>query len=1859
MKKLLSLITVIAMLSQFAFVVNAAGSSLLISDDFNDYQVDTDYLIEGAYKVGTTANAAVIGNEGSGADNHLALNSQGIAADNGFQTYIPATSGKVTILMDYKLEGDGTGARVYFFSEDRSVQYGQAGCLQLSSSLAFFSSGGTKRVTTTPLETNKWIRLALVYDTTTDTMCIYQGSKCIAAALPCRVSATGAINQIKIFYSAGEGSANGQCKIRNVGIYQGLVLPEPGLVAVDDFVGYSANVDYITSESSYKLGTAEGVATIGQESSSVPKHLAFNTAGAVGNVGFTVDDISLSGKVTLTMDYKLEGDGTGARVYMYGADSSSAEYNQAGCIQLSSNPIYFGEAAANNYLNKPLPQNIWVKVTMVYDTDTDTMDLYVGNSCIGENLPARTSAAGSIEQISVFAADPDKNSNGQYKVRNISIYNKEVIPQVSVVAADDFADYAVGTDYFVSGALKAATSTDVAIIRNDDDGRGNYLQFNVANSTANDAVKFPNLNLTGKVTLAMDYRLHAGSAVGVRTNFEGADTSEANQYGQAGQIQYNTNPIYYGTAGASNYVNKYIPTGMWIKMTMVFDTATDTMDLYAGSTCLAKDLPARVTAAGAIKSISVYVYGPNDAESGAVYDVQNIRVYDGEFIPESAAELPVSELTDISDSIDLINSSLSGKYAMLAGYPMVYSSNTFELINENNKLAPIYFGGYIYAPAPYVAKAMGGTYSNGTITANGVSKTFVAGTVTEVSPVAPKTVSGVLFIPVCDALVDAFDVPAYFDDRGLVVFGASDAPGENVIKNILFELRSQSAVFSNSINSEVLYTTRVFHLDDFDGEDNYFVGRGLWGTLDAAKRFMSTSIRWTYSMQDNYVAYMKGLGGSVQATLNANPTTLSYNSDGSVKKEHINGNDYNVYEASAITLEGSLYVRSSDGLGNWGCVNKKNADDESQLYLDLFAKAKAGINNGMYIWQFDDFTLNQGYPCGCFCDDCMDAFHAWLDAKFDYIGELAEKYDKGVEAYAINELGYASSKLEFWETYWESAPITEFNFRDYLTYNGIDTNAEYTALNNGTTNIALAYKYFAGDAVTDFRNRLKVDIDEYAESNGLKIFWTHNYTNFPANYNSGIVNYDVFDGAMGETEDQYLIPGAVFANMLIGRMMGEEYVTSNMPKQGETSMQLFASAMPLTYATSHSMLIPWDTWIYGNTRYYTDLEELGGVYAFVREYPYLFDHYETPEKVGYIINMSAETEPYMHGFAEGILRKGVPAKALYGGKFTASDLEGLSDVVAVNYTLASADNTALSSAGITASSYTYDASTAADYRSAEEENFTARISGMPENIYAVLNTHAVKDNAPVVVHAINYDSTKKNNVTVEINNSYLPSGDLSVKVYSPMKNPYTLTANRGGSITTIIIPELDRWSVLEISGSDTESPAKFDVSGMSGIGLGSRVSFDSAQGDQNSFTINTYGGGINRYTIGDTTGSQDEGGYVYKRVDSDVFEISAQISATSGERGLMIREGVHSNASFAALIYDEENGLRLAHRLSTNGGVAYTSYGANEPAYMKLAYDNGYVTAYTSSNGSTWTKLGSTDTFFKTETVGVFASSADGSKNTCTVSGMNIQDEGVRYKYNIVSDNLMSGRNPEFIYTPLTDAVLGFEGMYSTASGAVVADSAFGDGKSFQLTDRADGNAAPYYSNVAVENGKTYEASVWAKTVSGTDTLSVIAEVPADQGTITLSTIKAGGAEITSGEWTRCYVRFKVSDEGQAKGITLRFATSGISDVILDCVELKEVKTLDTNINAAFTQYDNHVVLDLSTKDGSSESIRYMIVVKEKGTDGVERIAFSQQATPVINGDTTSISIPFNEIDQVSEVYIWNGDNFSPYTKAFKIKATY
>ncbi len=581
-------------------------------------------------------------------------------------------------------------------------------------------------------------------------------------------------------------------------------------------------------------------------------------------------------------------------------------------------------------------------------------------------------------------------------------------------------------------------------------------------------------------------------------------------------------------------------------------------------------------------------------------------------------------------------------------------------------------------------------------------------------------------------------------------------------------------------------------------------------------------------------------------------------------------------------------------------------------------------------------------------------------------------------------------------------------------------------------------------------------------------------------------------------------------------------------------------------------------------------------------------------------------------------------------------------------------------------SYTYDANTLLQYQYYEQNYWTARIKDMPEDCFAVLRKHTLEENAPVVVHAVSYATATKENVEVEINNKYLPKGDnFTVKVYAPRKNPYTIDVSKAeGGVTTVTIDELDNWAVLEIFGSDTKSVARFDVDGWSGIGLGSRVSYDSATGTGDSFTITTYSEGINRYTYLDKNAGQDETAFVYRRVETDDFEISGRIDGT-GQSGLMFREDVHSNSPAIAVIYDSQNGLRLAWRHTTNIAYKYVDLCKEMPSYLKLSHKNGVVTAYSSDDGVKWTKLGSENVAFKIGVAGVFASSPDGNIALCDVNNLTLTGYNSELELDISAINLMKERNPSFVKGDFVDYVAGYNGLYKGTAEVVVSDeSADGDRNSLKLTERSEGNAGLWYRYLPVENGKTYEASVWMKVDKGvSETGSIIVELPAAgeslngityDGTITETDISSLSPELST-EWKRAYVRFKVSETGLARGINIRVATNGNNDVYVDNFELKEVHSIG-NINASLVQYPNKAVLDLSTNDRGERKITYSYAIKKTNDGASERISNTDLKHITINGDTTSVEIDLQDFYSVFEIYLWETETMSPVMRQLKVR---
>jgi hypothetical protein len=111
--------------------------------------------------------------------------------------------------------------------------------------------------------------------------------------------------------------------------------------------------------------------------------------------------------------------------------------------------------------------------------------------------------------------------------------------------------------------------------------------------------------------------------------------------------------------------------------------------------------------------------------------------------------------------------------------------------------------------------------------------------------------------------------------------------------------------------------------------------------------------------------------------------------------------------------------------------------------------------------------------------------------------------------------------------------------------------------------------------------------------------------------------------------------------------------------------------------------------------------------------------------------------------------------------------------------------------------------------------------------------------------------------------------------------------------------------------------------------------------------------------------------------------------------GIMLREGLAGNARYVGLFVTPGNGLIFQGRTQTGGGNTTTGTiaGPKAPVWLRLFYDHAsYATrAYYSSNGTSWTQIGS---FFGASffgyNMGLAASSKSNFPNTSVYSNLSL-----------------------------------------------------------------------------------------------------------------------------------------------------------------------------------------------------------------------------------------------------------------------------
>ena len=1115
------------------------------------------------------------------------------------------------------------------------------------------------------------------------------------------------------------------------------------------------------------------------------------------------------------------------------------------------------------------------------------------------------------------------------------------------VTAEDAPVFELDLSSFAAGAAISegayhASSTGTITVQ-EDENEEKYVAIR-DHDDSTDMGYYKDYNFDGIKTISFDYRLKKESKQPGRLYL-----------GMAVTLFLRSAPQYYDGEKNCNMGGEIILDD-WINVTVVTDSSSDIFDVYLDGQLVAEDVPCRKNSdiGGTLK---IYITGYQSGNSD--FDFKNLKIYHKEVVPplsEKAKErmvTPDRTLVDYLDSGDRMKSVLSDAVAMTVGNSIARVNNSYVPIDPDNRyVAPfVTSDGYTLIPTRFTTETIGCTTEvlsatsfrfskDGTVMEinMGDKNAIINGTPVEM-PAAPVIKHDRLFIPLRFA-AETYGKNVFWDDRGLIII--SDKPvvsqgQEDIIKPLITEIRNYTTLLGNKKYSDVNFSARLVGTFGPEGE--------RWGALDAAKRFMATVNRWTYNISGDNAKSLIDLGVLNQGTLNAN-------ANGEYAKLDSPKN------ATTYFLSGTPYTRADGGNGTtWGCVN-------NPYFMENLKKTAAdGIDLGLFVWQFDDWVFNCNYRLGgCHCKYCNEGFKEFVRTQIT-----------SEEKAAIAEQGITDT--------------SNFDYIEWLKTQGVLTENDYSKVEG--TAIDHVRDRFNMVKAREFHDKLTSYMEELL---GSDIFYSINLTDSLKGFTTVGEDWlhDYIDGVMGETKAHYTKAEEIYALMLISRAIGREAIISPLPKD-KHSAELMYSGIPMTYATGQHFLVPWDTWLFGSTRYYATLEELGGLYELPREYPFLFDNYEIPEAVGYLFDINSDSK--FIDVSTRLLNNGVAAKSLVRKDdvvpytFEEKDLRGLQALVYTNdnLTLTEAEKTAIDNSGILKVS-------ASDTASIEWlENTYWTVKDNDSEVYSILRQNQLYDNAPVVVHAVNYNSEVKENVELEINNLWLPAGDkFTINVYKPGENYKTISAAKGNGTTKIVIDSVDRWTVLEICGPETvRREVSFNLGeGYNGIGLGTRLSKDKIYGTPDDFTIVTYSEGINSTTYGDKSGTQDEAAFVYSRMNNSKVRkstVNAKFGDTKTSHGVMVREGLFSNAAFVALMYDEANGLRLAERAITNKGVKYTQISKEKPAYMQLVRNFDGYTAFISNDGENYTEVGNFRCYYNAPVGGVFAYSPEGSRAECNV----------------------------------------------------------------------------------------------------------------------------------------------------------------------------------------------------------------------------------------------------------------------------------
>lgn len=200
--------------------------------------------------------------------------------------------------------------------------------------------------------------------------------------------------------------------------------------------------------------------------------------------------------------------------------------------------------------------------------------------------------------------------------------------------------------------------------------------------------------------------------------------------------------------------------------------------------------------------------------------------------------------------------------------------------------------------------------------------------------------------------------------------------------------------------------------------------------------------------------------------------------------------------------------------------------------------------------------------------------------------------------------------------------------------------------------------------------------------------------------------------------------------------------------------------------------------------------------------------------------------------------------------------------------------------------------------------------------------------------------------------SYSTDGNAWTQIGSTSITTMTAAATIGLFVTSHNIGQyssaaFDNVQVISAAGNPLPAPWLDGDIGSPAIG-------GSASYANGVFTVNAGGN--------DIFGTADQFHYVWQSLTGD-HSVSARVSSqtntsSSAKAGVMLRQSADASSPFYDAMVTPGNGIKVQYR-ATPGGSAVTkaTITRTTPAYLKVARSGSSYTAYTSSDGATWTAV--------------------------------------------------------------------------------------------------------------------------------------------------------------------------------------------------------------------------------------------------------------------------------------------------------------